>query len=113
MVSLDALSEYWIASHHPEEKALNVTLSSVGRSGFKSHLLQLNNHQVKGLEEELKVTPPPGVAVGFELSCLSSAHWALLPSPGGDGLGVWRETAAKSQHVQQKGGLLPGSTRAL
>lgn len=54
VITLDALSEYWIASHTREEKALNVTLSSFGRSGFKSHLLQLNNHQVKGLEEELK-----------------------------------------------------------
>lgn len=58
MVTLDALSAYWIASHTTEEKALNVTLSSTGRNGFKSHVLHLNNHQVKGLEEELKVTPP-------------------------------------------------------
>uniref|UniRef100_A0ABK0LA54 Complement C4A n=1 Tax=Rattus norvegicus TaxID=10116 RepID=A0ABK0LA54_RAT len=54
VVTLDALSAYWIASHTTEEKALNVTLSSMGRNGYKSHLLQLNNHQVKGLEEELK-----------------------------------------------------------
>lgn len=54
VVTLDALSAYWIASHTTEDKALNVTLSSMGRNGFKSHLLQLNNHQVKGLEEELK-----------------------------------------------------------
>ncbi|XP_052020340.1 complement C4-A [Apodemus sylvaticus] len=54
VVTLDALSAYWIASHTTEEKALNVTLSSTGRNGFKSHVLHLNNHQVKGLEEELK-----------------------------------------------------------
>lgn len=54
VVTLDALSAYWIAAHTTEEKSLNVTLSSLGRDGFKSHTLQLNNHQVKGLEEELK-----------------------------------------------------------
>lgn len=68
MVTLDALSAYWIASHTTEEKALNVTLSSMGRNGYKSHLLQLNNHQVKGLEEELKVTsslPPSWGGWGY------------------------------------------------
>lgn len=67
MVTLDALSAYWIASHTAEERVLNVTLSSLGRNGFKSHTLQLNNHQVKGLEEELKVTHtlPDRAAVGF------------------------------------------------
>ncbi|CAH6790074.1 complement C4-A [Phodopus roborovskii] len=54
VVTLDALSAYWIVSHTTEEKVLNVTLSSLGRNGLKSHMLQLNNHQVKGLEEELK-----------------------------------------------------------
>lgn len=54
VVTLDALSAYWITSHTTEEKALNVTLSSMGRNGFKTHMLHLNNHQVKGLEEELK-----------------------------------------------------------
>ncbi|XP_051009525.1 complement C4 [Acomys russatus] len=54
VVTLDALAAYWIASHTTEEKALNVTLSSTGRNGFKTYSLQLNNHQVKGLEEELK-----------------------------------------------------------
>nr|XP_020024063.1 complement C4-A isoform X1 [Castor canadensis] len=54
VVTLDALSAYWIASHTTEERGLNVTLSSIGRSGFKSHVLQLNNHQIKGLEEELQ-----------------------------------------------------------
>ncbi|XP_075411531.1 complement C4-A-like [Tenrec ecaudatus] len=54
VIALDALSEYWIASHTTEKKALNVTLSSTGRSGFKSYSLQLNNHQVRGLEEELQ-----------------------------------------------------------
>lgn len=64
MVTLDALSAYWIASHTTEEKALKVTLSSMGRNGLKTHGLHLNNHQVKGLEEELKVTSsiPDGVA---------------------------------------------------
>ncbi|KAM6185427.1 complement C4-A-like isoform 2-T2 [Rhynchocyon petersi] len=52
IIALDALSEYWIASHTTEDRQLNVTLSSLGRNGFKSHLLQLKNHQ--GLEEELK-----------------------------------------------------------
>ncbi|XP_029097744.1 complement C4-like [Monodon monoceros] len=54
VMALDALSAYWVASHTAEEKGLNVTLSSVGRSGFKSHVLQLTNHEVQGLEEELQ-----------------------------------------------------------
>ncbi|XP_004390832.1 complement C4-A isoform X1 [Trichechus manatus latirostris] len=54
VIALDALSKYWIASHTTEEKTLNVTLSSTGRSGFKSLVLQLNNRQIKGLEEELQ-----------------------------------------------------------
>lgn len=54
VIALDALSAYWIASHTTEERELNVTLSSVGRNGFKSHVLQLNNHQIRGLEEELQ-----------------------------------------------------------
>ncbi|XP_037375338.1 complement C4-B-like [Talpa occidentalis] len=54
VIALDALSAYWIASHTTEEKGLNVTLSSVGRSGPKSHVLQLSNHQAQGLEEELQ-----------------------------------------------------------
>lgn len=54
VIALDALSAYWIAAHTTEEKELNVTLSSVGRSGFMSYDLQLNNHQVQGLEEELQ-----------------------------------------------------------
>lgn len=72
VIALDALSAYWIASHTLEERALNVTLSSMGRSGFKSHELQLNNHQIQGMEEELQVshsftwlaspTPEPPVA---------------------------------------------------
>uniref|UniRef100_A0A8B9YRJ7 C4a anaphylatoxin n=1 Tax=Bos mutus grunniens TaxID=30521 RepID=A0A8B9YRJ7_BOSMU len=54
VVALDALSAYWIASYTAEEKGLNVTLSSLGRSGLKSHVLQLTNHQVHRLEEELQ-----------------------------------------------------------
>ncbi|XP_007459659.1 PREDICTED: complement C4-A [Lipotes vexillifer] len=54
VMALDALSAYWIASHTTEEKGLNVTLNSVGRSGLKSHVLQLTNHEVQGLEEELQ-----------------------------------------------------------
>ncbi|KAM9075756.1 complement C4-B [Megaptera novaeangliae] len=54
VMALDALSAYWIASHTTEEKGLNVTLNSMGRSGLKSHVLQLTNHQVQGLEEELQ-----------------------------------------------------------
>ncbi|XP_045397701.1 complement C4-A isoform X1 [Lemur catta] len=54
VIALDALSEYWIASHTTEEKELNVTLSSTGRNGFKSHVLQLNNHQIRGVQEELE-----------------------------------------------------------
>ncbi|XP_041628708.1 complement C4-A-like [Vulpes vulpes] len=54
VIALDALSAYWIVSHTTKERGLNVTLSSIGRSGFKSHELQLNNHQVQGLEEELQ-----------------------------------------------------------
>ncbi|XP_006896221.1 PREDICTED: complement C4-A isoform X1 [Elephantulus edwardii] len=52
IIALDALSDYWIASHTTEEKEINVTLSSTDRSGFKSHVVQLKNHE--GLEEELK-----------------------------------------------------------
>uniref|UniRef100_A0A2K6SSF0 Uncharacterized protein n=1 Tax=Saimiri boliviensis boliviensis TaxID=39432 RepID=A0A2K6SSF0_SAIBB len=55
VIALDALSAYWISSHTTEERELNVTLSSTGRNGFKSHTLQLNNHQSHGLEEELQV----------------------------------------------------------
>uniref|UniRef100_A0A2K6SS97 Uncharacterized protein n=1 Tax=Saimiri boliviensis boliviensis TaxID=39432 RepID=A0A2K6SS97_SAIBB len=54
VIALDALSAYWISSHTTEERELNVTLSSTGRNGFKSHTLQLNNHQSHGLEEELQ-----------------------------------------------------------
>lgn len=54
-MALDALSAYWIVSHTTEEKGLNVTLSSLGRSGLKSHVLQLTNHQVHRLEEMLQV----------------------------------------------------------
>ncbi|XP_066117027.1 complement C4-A [Saccopteryx bilineata] len=54
VVALDALSEYWIASHTPESRELNLNLSSTGRSGFKSYLLQLSNQQSRGLEEELQ-----------------------------------------------------------
>lgn len=61
MIALDALSAYWIASHTAEDGELNVTLSSQGRNGFKSHTLQLGNHQAQGMEEELQVTTPsPG-----------------------------------------------------
>ncbi|XP_069420438.1 complement C4 isoform X2 [Ovis canadensis] len=54
VMALDALSAYWIASHTTEETGVNVTLSSLGRSGLKSHVLQLTNHQVHRLEEELQ-----------------------------------------------------------
>lgn len=54
VVALDALSLYWIASHTTEERGLNVTLSALGHSGLKAHQLQLNNHQTKGLEEQLQ-----------------------------------------------------------
>ncbi|XP_073666681.1 complement C4-like isoform X6 [Tursiops truncatus] len=54
VMALDALSAYWIAAHTTEEKGLNVTLSSVGHSGLTSHVLQLTNHEVQGLEEELQ-----------------------------------------------------------
>ena len=54
-MALDALSAYWLMSHATEEMGLNVTLSSLGRNGLKSHVLQLTNHQVHRLEEELQV----------------------------------------------------------
>ncbi|KAG5197023.1 hypothetical protein JEQ12_010477 [Ovis aries] len=54
VMALDALSAYWLMSHATEEMGLNVTLSSLGRSGLKSHVLQLTNHQVHRLEEELQ-----------------------------------------------------------
>lgn len=56
MIALDALSAYWIASHTTEGRELNVTLSSEGRNGLKTHVLQLNNQQSQGLEEELQVS---------------------------------------------------------
>ena len=77
-MALDALSAYWIASHTTEEKGLNVTLNSMGRSGLKSHVLQLTNHQVQGLEEELQVnhsltwiarTPAPTSARSEAIPC--------------------------------------------
>lgn len=54
VITLDALSAYWIASHTTEERELNVTFDYKSRSGVKSHVLQLNNHQTQGVEEELK-----------------------------------------------------------
>ncbi|XP_077017491.1 complement C4-B-like [Tamandua tetradactyla] len=54
VMALDALSAYWIASHTTEQRGLNVTLSSIGHSGPQTHSLELNNHQIKGLEEELQ-----------------------------------------------------------
>lgn len=58
MIALDALSAYWIASHTSEDGGLNVTLSSLSRNGFKTHVLHLSNHQAQGLEEELQVNRP-------------------------------------------------------
>ncbi|XP_028617729.1 complement C4-like, partial [Grammomys surdaster] len=66
VITLDALSAYWIASHTTEVKELNVTLSSMGRSGVKSHELHLNNHQVKGLEEKLKFSLGNSINVKVE-----------------------------------------------
>ncbi|KAK1327491.1 LOW QUALITY PROTEIN: hypothetical protein QTO34_012993 [Cnephaeus nilssonii] len=54
VIALDALSAYWIASHTSEDGGLNVTLSSLSRNGFKTHVLHLSNHQAQGLEEELQ-----------------------------------------------------------
>nr|FAA01197.1 TPA: complement C4 isoform-B [Notamacropus eugenii] len=54
VVALDALSEYWIASHTTTETTLNVTLSSQGRQGTKSSVIQLSNHETSGLEEDLQ-----------------------------------------------------------
>ncbi|XP_037699578.1 complement C4-B-like [Choloepus didactylus] len=54
VIALEALSAYWIASHTTEQRGLNVTLSSMGRNGFQSHTLELHNHQIKGLEQELQ-----------------------------------------------------------
>lgn len=91
MIALDALSAYWIASHTTEDRELNVTLSSIGRNGFKSHELQLNNHQLQGLEEELQVshsltwliiTPGPTVAspdtIPSPPTPLVESPWTLL-----------------------------------
>ncbi|XP_055983278.1 complement C4-B-like isoform X2 [Sorex fumeus] len=63
VIALDALSAYWIASHTHEERELNVTLSSVGRSGPMSYDLQLNNHQVQGLEKELQFSLDSKISV--------------------------------------------------
>uniref|UniRef100_A0A4X2M0M4 Anaphylatoxin-like domain-containing protein n=1 Tax=Vombatus ursinus TaxID=29139 RepID=A0A4X2M0M4_VOMUR len=53
VVALDALAEYWIASHTTAETTLNVTLSTQGRQGTKDHVIQLNNRQT-GLEDNLQ-----------------------------------------------------------
>lgn len=75
-MAMDALSAYWIASHTTEHKELNVTLSAMGRRGFKSHILQLDSRQVQGLEEELQVSWPLG-AKG------SLRRWAQSPTRSG------------------------------
>ncbi|XP_051852199.1 complement C4-like [Antechinus flavipes] len=54
VVALDALSEYWIASHTPTKTTLNVTLSSQNRQGTKAHIIKLNNHQTSGIQEDLQ-----------------------------------------------------------
>lgn len=72
MIALDALSAYWIMSHTDEERGLNVTLSSLGRNGLTSHVLQLNSRQSRGLQEQLQVSRtlawvavvPPGPTPG-------------------------------------------------
>lgn len=66
VIALDALSAYWIASHSPEEKELNVTLSSLGRNGAMSYDLQLNSHQVRGLEEQLQFSLDSKIDVRVE-----------------------------------------------
>lgn len=101
MVALDALSAYWIASHTTEEKALNVTLSSMGRNGYKSHLLQLNNHQVKGLEEELKVTssfPPSWGGWGYRGQVRS-----LFPTPSPALRVPWEDCLSSGRVVKPPG----------
>ncbi|XP_004624338.1 complement C4-B [Octodon degus] len=63
VIALDALSAYWIASHTMEDKELNVTLSAPGQRGVGSVVLQLNKHQVKGLEEELRFSLSSKISV--------------------------------------------------
>nr|XP_003473791.2 complement C4-A [Cavia porcellus] len=63
VMAMDALSAYWIASHTTEHKELNVTLSAMGRRGFKSHILQLDSRQVQGLEEELQFSLSSKISV--------------------------------------------------
>uniref|UniRef100_A0A4X2LWJ7 Anaphylatoxin-like domain-containing protein n=1 Tax=Vombatus ursinus TaxID=29139 RepID=A0A4X2LWJ7_VOMUR len=58
VVALDALAEYWIASHTTAETTLNVTLSTQGRQGTKDHVIQLNNRQT-GLEDNLMIWISP------------------------------------------------------
>lgn len=92
MIALDALSAYWIASHTPEDRVLNVTLSSQGRNGFKSHVLQLNNHQAQGLEAELQVNCTlTGAAGQLGLVCgARTSRPPLVPhSPGALWEGFW------------------------
>uniref|UniRef100_A0A8C7ER97 C4a anaphylatoxin n=1 Tax=Neovison vison TaxID=452646 RepID=A0A8C7ER97_NEOVI len=95
VIALDALSAYWIASHTPEERALNVTLSSMGRSGFKSHELQLNNHQIQGLEEELqfslgsKINVKVGGNSKGTLKVRASSTECLGPQHGGGMVQMW------------------------
>uniref|UniRef100_A0A6I8PA20 Uncharacterized protein n=1 Tax=Ornithorhynchus anatinus TaxID=9258 RepID=A0A6I8PA20_ORNAN len=61
VVALNALAEYWIRSHSPQETRLNVTLSSLGRQGLKKHVLHLSSAHSPGREEELGAggSPPP------------------------------------------------------
>ncbi|XP_044529852.1 complement C4-A isoform X2 [Gracilinanus agilis] len=54
VVALDALAEYWIASHTTTETNLNVSLSTEGRQGTESHFIQLDNHQKLGVQEDLQ-----------------------------------------------------------
>ncbi|XP_028911128.1 complement C4-A [Ornithorhynchus anatinus] len=54
VVALNALAEYWIRSHSPQETRLNVTLSSLGRQGLKKHVLHLSSAHSPGREEELQ-----------------------------------------------------------
>uniref|UniRef100_A0A8D2CYA2 C4a anaphylatoxin n=1 Tax=Sciurus vulgaris TaxID=55149 RepID=A0A8D2CYA2_SCIVU len=87
VIALDALSAYWIASYTTEERGLNVTLSSTGRSGFKSYVLQLNNHQIKGIEEELQFSLSSKINVkvgGNSKGTLKVRLAAQVPGEGRD-----------------------------
>lgn len=54
VIVLDVLFVYWIVFYIIEEREFNVIFSFIGCNGFRFYVLQLNNCQICGLEEELQ-----------------------------------------------------------